>query len=183
MTENILWRDSKPYGDHLMQKNSKNVTPIAAVPVPMAWDPSLSIFASESFLKAVSDEYGWLGGVDEKGELRCVLPYTIIRKLNFRLVRFRVETILLDEGFTESDEKSFLNSAISYFRSIGADIIIPATTNTIFRTYPDGAKAAPYGSYTIDLTKWRPLKDRSCLSWTTNRSSIICLGLAKMERS
>jgi lipid II:glycine glycyltransferase (peptidoglycan interpeptide bridge formation enzyme) len=32
-------------------------------------------------------------------------------------------------------------------------MIIPATTNTIFRTYPDGAVAAPYGSYIIDLTE------------------------------
>jgi lipid II:glycine glycyltransferase (peptidoglycan interpeptide bridge formation enzyme) len=30
-------------------------------------------------------------------------------------------------------------------------VIIPATTNTIFRTYPDGADAAPYGSYLVDL--------------------------------
>jgi lipid II:glycine glycyltransferase (peptidoglycan interpeptide bridge formation enzyme) len=51
------------------------------------------------------------------------------------------------------EERDFLNSAIEYFRSIGADMIIPATTNTIFRTYPDGAVAAPYGTYIIDLTQ------------------------------
>lgn len=32
-------------------------------------------------------------------------------------------------------------------------MIIPATTNTIFRTYPDGAQAAPYGTFIIDLKK------------------------------
>ena len=36
---------------------------------------------------------------------------------------------------------------------MGADVVIPATTNTIFRTYPDGATAAPYGSYVVDLTQ------------------------------
>ena len=40
---------------------------------------------------------------------------------------------------------------MSYLRSIGGDVVIPATTNTIFRTYPDGADAAPYGSYLVDL--------------------------------
>ena len=30
-------------------------------------------------------------------------------------------------------------------------MIIPATNNSIFRIYPDGADAAPYGSYVIDL--------------------------------
>jgi len=124
-----------------------------ATPVEINWNPGLPIFASESFLKAVGDEYGWLGGIDESGKLRCVLPYTIIRKAIFRMVRFQVETIPLGEGFEIGEEKSFLNSVIEYFRSIGADMVIPATTNTIFRTYPDGADAAPYGSYVIDLSQ------------------------------
>jgi lipid II:glycine glycyltransferase (peptidoglycan interpeptide bridge formation enzyme) len=46
-----------------------------------------------------------------------------------------------------------LNSAVDYFRSIGAHLIIPGTTNAIFRTYPDGAIAAPYGTFLIDLTQ------------------------------
>ena len=69
------------------------------------------------------------------------------------MVRFRVETIPLEEKFDIEEEKAFLNSAVECFRSIGADMIIPATTNTIFRTYPDGAVAAPYGTYIIDLTQ------------------------------
>jgi len=31
------------------------------------------------------------------------------------------------------------------------DTIIPGSNNAIFRTYPDGACAAPYGSYVLDL--------------------------------
>jgi len=122
-----------------------------ATPIEINWHSQLPIFASESFLKSVGDEYGWLGGIEDTGELRCILPYTVIRKLNFRMVRFRVETIPLGSDLAVSDEKLFLNSAVDYFRSIGADIIIPATTNTIFRTFPDGADAAPYGSFIIDL--------------------------------
>lgn len=119
--------------------------------IPIDWHPGLSIYASEPFLKAAGDEYGWLGGFDDTGKLRCVLPYTIIRKAIFRMVRFRVETIWLGEALGVEEEKSFLNSVVEYFRSIGADMIIPATTNTIFRTWPDGAAAAPYGTYIIDL--------------------------------
>ena len=122
-------------------------------PVEINWHPELPIFAKESFLKAISDEYGWLGGFTESGGLRCVLPYTIIRKAIFRMVRFRVETIPMAQGFEVSEEKDFLNGTIEYLRSIGADMVIPATTNTIFRTYPDGADAAPYGSYIIDLSQ------------------------------
>lgn len=131
---------------------SCKVNNMKATPIEINWHSGFPIFASESFLKAVGDEYGWLGGIDSTGELRCILPYTIIRKLNFRLVRFRVETIQLGDSIALCDEKLFLNSVIDYFRSIGADIIIPATTNAIFRTVPDGADVAPYGSYILDLS-------------------------------
>jgi hypothetical protein len=124
-----------------------------AIPIEIKWHPSLSIFASEPFLKAVGDEYGWIGGIDDLGNLRCILPYTEIRKGIFRMVRFRVETIPIGDGVDIEQEKSFLNSAVEYFRSNGTDMIIPATTNTIFHTYPDGAVAAPYGTYIIDLSQ------------------------------
>ncbi|MGA2782352.1 MAG: peptidoglycan bridge formation glycyltransferase FemA/FemB family protein [Smithella sp.] len=121
--------------------------------IDINWNPDLSIYASESFLKAVGDDYGWLGGFNSSGKLCCILPYTIIRKAIFSMVRFRIETILIDHEITVEEEKSFLNNVVEYFRTRGADMIIPATTNSIFRTYPDGAIAAPYGSYIIDLTK------------------------------
>lgn len=121
--------------------------------VPIEWHKGLSVFASERFLGAVGNEYGWLGGTDGTGRIRCVLPYTVIKKASFRLIRFRVETIPMDTGFSISEEKEFLNKTIEYFRSIRSDLIIPATTNSVFRTYPDGAIAAPYGSYIIDLNQ------------------------------
>jgi len=130
--------------------------------VEINWHRDLSIYASEPSLKAVSDEYGWLGGIDDSGKLRCILPFTVIRKSALRMVRFRVETITLGEDIDIQSEKAFLNSAVEYFRFKGLDMIIPATTNTIFRTYPNGAYAAPYGTYIIDLrqsedTIWRNL--------------------------
>lgn len=121
--------------------------------IPINWHPDLSIYASEKFLKTVGDEYGWIGGFDASGYLRCILPYTIIKKAIFRMARFRVETIPLGEELALDEEKIFLNKTVELLRSIGADMIIPATTNTIFRTYPDGAIAAPYGTYIIDLTQ------------------------------
>jgi len=122
-------------------------------PVEINWHPGLPVFASEAFLKAVGDKYGWLGGIDESGKLRCLLPYTVIHKPMLRMVRFRVETIPIGAELDITEEKSFLNSVVQYFRSADADVIIPATTNTIFRSYPDGADVAPYGSYVIDLTQ------------------------------
>jgi hypothetical protein len=122
-------------------------------PVDINWHPGLPIFASERFLKGAGDEYGWLGGVTSSGELRCVLPYTVIRKASFRLVRFRVETISLGGAPTGDEEREFLNGAIEHFRAARMDMIIPPTTNTIFQAYPEGAIAAPYGTYIVDLTE------------------------------
>ena len=113
--------------------------PMRATPIEINWHPGLSIYASEPFLKTVGDEYGWIGGFDPAGKLRCVLPFTVIRKALFRLVRFRVETIPLDQKLTVAEEKSFLNSVITYLGANRADVIIPASTNTIFRAFPDGA--------------------------------------------
>jgi Acetyltransferase (GNAT) domain len=126
---------------------------IKAEPVKIQWDPSLPVFAKEEFLRAVGDEYGWLGGIDECGSLRCFLPYTLVRKAGVRMVRFRVQTIPYGGGLNVPEEKCFLNSVVRHFRETGGDVIIPASTNTIFRTYPDRAAAAPYGTYFIDLTK------------------------------
>jgi Acetyltransferase (GNAT) domain len=126
---------------------------LLAEPIKIQWDPSLPVFAKEEFLKGVGDEYGWLGGIDESGGLRCILPYTIVRKAGLRMVRFRVETIPCDAGFDVHAEQSFLNSVIQHFRITRADVIIPASTNAIFRTYPDGAVAAPYGTYLIALAQ------------------------------
>jgi hypothetical protein len=124
---------------------------IKAEPIKIQWEPSLPVFAKEEFLRAVGDEYGWLGGMDESGSLRCVLPYTVVRKAGLRMVRFRVETIPCGAALDVQGEKSFLNSVVEHFRKAGADVIIPPTNNTLFRTYPDGASPAPYGSYVIDL--------------------------------
>ncbi len=124
-----------------------------AAPIDIRWHPRLPVFAAESVLRATGDEYGWLGGIDSSDRVRCILPYTIIRKSMVRLVRFRVETIPVERPLDLGEEKAFLNGAVAYFRSLGADTIIPATNNAVFRTYPDGADAAPYGSYVIDLTQ------------------------------
>lgn len=124
--------------------------PLTAEVVRLAWRQDFSIFASEPFLKSVSSEYGWLGGRDVSGQLRCVLPYTIIRKLGLRFVHFRVATVPLGELEVE-EERSFLDSVVGYFRNSGAAVILPSANSALFRTCPAGALAARYGTFVNDL--------------------------------
>ncbi|HCS46950.1 MAG TPA: hypothetical protein DIW61_01285 [Candidatus Aminicenantes bacterium] len=130
----------------------RQAVPIRAVDVPIRWHEGMSIYASEPFLRAFGDEYGWIGGVGADDRLRCVLPFTIVRMAHVRMARFRIETIPVVEDFGVQEERVFLESAMGLLRAKGADLVIPASTNTVFRTFPKGAIAAPYSSYIIDLT-------------------------------
>jgi hypothetical protein len=122
-------------------------------PASVDWSPELPIFAKDSFLASVGDEHGWLGGYASSEKMECFLPYTIIRRPAFRMVRFRLEVFPLAGEMDPGREKAFLNEAVRHFRSRGADVIIPASHNALFRSFPDGAAAAPYGTYVIDLDK------------------------------
>jgi hypothetical protein len=126
---------------------------IKATPVEINWHKSQPIFSSEGFLRSISNEYGWIGGRAANGDLHCVLPYYIVRKAGLCVVRFTSETMWMDSELSVDQEKQFLNSTVDYFRTTKADLVIPATFNSLFRTYPDGALAAPYGTYIIDLTQ------------------------------
>ena len=138
-------------GSQSSESITTGIRTLKAMRVPINWDSNLPIYASEPFLRSVGDEYGWIAGIDASGEQNCLLPYTVIRKLGFRIVRFRVETIPLKGGVSLESERSFLNSALEYFRGIGADMIIPGTNAALFRTYPNGATAAPYGTLLNNL--------------------------------
>ncbi len=104
------------------------------------------------------------------------------------MVRFRVETIPIGDGLSLEEEKSFLNSVVEHFRSCGASMILPATTNTIFRTYPDGATAAPYGTYIINLEQpeeilWNKLhsKHRNVIRNAMNKGVEIQSGVKHLD--
>src|SRR5688500_738781 len=101
------------------------MTSFRARPVEIRWHSGLPVYASAAFLKTVGDEYGWLGGLDESGRLRCVLPYTVIRKPGFRMLRFRLAIVPVEKELELEEEKSFLNSVVEYARSSGADMIVP----------------------------------------------------------
>lgn len=156
--------------------------------VPIEWNSSVSIYASESFLSNVSDEYGWLGGIDKSGKILCVLAYSVIQKAVLRMIRFPVQTFFPEGEIGIEEEKIFLNSAVNYFLSTGADVIIPATFNTVFRTYPEGALVAPYGSYILDLLQseeslWNNLhsKHRNVIRNATKKGVSILEGSEHLE--
>ena len=167
----------------------EEVTALAseAKPVDIAWHSGLPIYASANYLETISPDYGWVGGY-ECGELRCLLPYSIIRKAGFRLVRFPVQTISLVGVLHIVEERRFLNGAVTYFRSLGVDAIIPATFNTLFRTYPDDAIIAPFGSYVLDLTPpedvlWENLhrKHRNVIRNARKRGVVVRTGADQID--
>lgn len=158
------------------------------MPVPIEWHPDLPIYACDPFLRTVSGQYGWLGGVDAMGRVVCVLPYSVIDKFVFRLIRFPAQTILLKPDLDVADERRFLNAAVEYFRSIGADVIVPATVSSVFRTFPDSAIAAPYGTCIVDLTQsesqlWDHIhsKHRNVIRNAIKRGVIVRVGMEHLD--
>jgi hypothetical protein len=128
---------------------------LTAMPVEIEWHTGMPIYASRELLSAEGEEFGWIGGKDQEGNRNtcCVLPYTIVRRPGLHMIRFKTQTIPLVDDLSVEAEKAFLSSVVDYFRSTGADIIIPSGNTAIFRTYPDGAEVAPYGTFIKDLTK------------------------------
>ena len=122
-------------------------------PVKIRWHAGLPIYASEEFLKTESKEFGWIAGFDAGEALRCILPYTLLRKLGLRMIRFQTETLSLDGELSLGEEKSFLNNVVEYFRSAKVDVIIPSGNHAIFRTYPDLAVVGPYGTIVNNLNQ------------------------------
>jgi hypothetical protein len=117
----------------------------------MHWHGGLPIYASSQFLETEGHPFGWIGGMDSQAHLACILPYTIIRKPGFQLVRFRTATVPMLGALSLEEETAFLDGVVGYFRLSGADMIIPSGNTAIFRTYPNGAAAAPYGTYVKNL--------------------------------
>ena len=158
------------------------------VPVPINWHSGLSIYASEPFLKSVSPEYGWVGGFDESGTLKCMLPYCVIKKSLFRLIRFPVQTIPANGNLDLNDEHQFLNDVVEFLRAFDPDLIIPATFSTVFRTCPDGAVTAPYGSCILSLDQsedslWTNLhqKHRNVIRSAGKKGVIVRSGMEHLE--
>jgi hypothetical protein len=126
---------------------------LKTIQVTVDWHPQLPIFASERYLRLLGADYGWLGGIDDGGDLACILPFVVVKRAMLRLVRFPVETILLRPDVDLEQEKAFLNGAVEQLRSMNVDVIVPATFSSLFRTFPDGALVAPYGNVIVDLTQ------------------------------
>ncbi len=136
-----------------VQQELMNTQSLAAAPTEIRWHPGLPIYASPEYLKSEAGEYGWVGGRNAEGLIRCVLPYTVIRKPGFRMIRFQTETLPLGDGLTLDVERCFLNHVVEYFQTTDADIIIPSGNHAIFRICPDGAVFGPYGTFLNYLDK------------------------------
>lgn len=121
------------------------------------WTEDQPVFASPAYLEALAasnpaiERFGWIGG-RTGGQVRFVLPYIQQRNRIFRFVQFQAATVCIEPAAELSEENDFLNAVADFLRASGIDFIVQPTVNALFRTYPDGAIHAPYGTFALDLS-------------------------------
>lgn len=104
-------------------------------------------FATAQYLRTISNDYGWF--VD--GE--SVLAFIRAKRIGFHVLQFQsnVFSQITGEPLSEDEERLFLNTAVKHLSSMGIHLVIQPPTHVLFKSFPNGAIAAPFGSYRIDL--------------------------------
>lgn len=107
------------------------------------------VFASEGYLSAQSDKFGWL--VSE----RLVLPFYIETVLIFRRLIFTAAPISKDEQPTESGAlQLFLDMAVDAVeKGRLCDFITKPQSNAVFKAAPQRAVCCPWGTYQTCIDK------------------------------
>ncbi len=105
------------------------------------------ICASQSFLAAWSDDYGWFT------DGAHVLPFFIVERSGYRQMVFTIETIFVHDPTPLDAERSFLERVARLAMDTDADFIAQPRTTSVFRTAPRGSISVPWGSYRVDLAQ------------------------------
>ncbi len=108
-------------------------------------DEDLPFFARESYLKTISNDFGWFINED------FLLPFVVRKRFVFRFITFTCETVSLRNVYTDEKEKSFLNEVINNLRKLKFDFITQPPTNVLFKAFPDKSEYCNFGTYVIDL--------------------------------
>ena len=116
------------------------------------WRDTDPIYCSSNYLASFNGQFGWVGGYIG-GHLSIVIPYTIKKKIIFKLATFHSAPVVLADLVTENEEKEFLNSCMLLLKKMGVDFCTQPPPHAVFRTYPNNAIAVPFGSYFIDLSR------------------------------
>ena len=115
------------------------------------WRHSDPIYCSPSYLQSFNGQSGWISGYID-GHLRLVIPYTIKKKLLFKLATFQSAPVVHADPVTIDEETEFLNDCMLLLSKLGVDFCTQPPPHAVFRTYPNNAIAVPFGTYLIDLS-------------------------------
>ncbi|MDE5421913.1 peptidoglycan bridge formation glycyltransferase FemA/FemB family protein [Ancylomarina sp. DW003] len=112
------------------------------------WCEKHSIFASEQYLKSISDNYGWIGAYDNSQELICVYPFIRKRFGFINYIYTPSELIVLSEKF-ECD--LFFKELISFLKKDRISFILQQPPQAVSSYRPSGSENVKFGTYKIDL--------------------------------
>lgn len=105
----------------------------------------LPIVGEAAYLRAKSPRYGWFKSDD------FVLPFFIEKRAFFNRLVFSHQTISLNHVTSAGGEREFLNQVVIAAREMGVDFIYQPQATAVFSVVPDGAIAASFGTYIVNL--------------------------------
>ena len=116
---------------------------------------SIPIFATQQYADYLKENKNsntiWFAGFNSYG-LEYILPFAIMQRGPFKKGTFLTATISLGQNDMIKYEKKFLNKIIEYIKLNSlCDWIQQGPNWAIFKTFPDNALYAPFGTYRIDL--------------------------------
>ena len=106
---------------------------------------ALPIVGESAYLRCKSPRYGWFRGGD------LVLPFIVERRALFDRLVFTHQTISLRGECSQSAEYEFLNQVVAAARDMDVDFIYQPQATAVFAAVPEGAIAARFGTYIVNL--------------------------------
>jgi lipid II:glycine glycyltransferase (peptidoglycan interpeptide bridge formation enzyme) len=114
------------------------------------WKNCDPIYCNPVFLETEGDSYGWIAGYENE-KIILLVPFTLRSKWGIKIAKLQMEPYSFGAEVTESQEKLFLKYCLERLSEQGIAFCEQPPPHAIFRVYPDGAIAARFGSYILDL--------------------------------
>lgn len=142
------------------------------------WTNDMPVFMSPQWLETQAPVSGWLEARPAPGT-RILVPFVIRRRAFVHWLQLQW-SVWASQPIDVATERAFLEAVVRWSRAEGIDFIAQPPTMALFRSAPDGAASAPFGTVLIDLSLteeelWAGLKRSNRTTIRKARAGAVCV--------